>query len=129
MKVLTFLQASTLLAATLFTGGNAYAGSIYTPSIFASGGNQVVCTAVNVAGADLSVTVTIIGLTGNATETCTIGPTDAGGCQAFRNNDAGYCRITVAGLNNAQVAARIRGTFFSRRTTSPFTIFTQVDAR
>ncbi len=129
MKLLTFFQASTLLAATLFTAASANAGSIYTPSIFASGGNQVVCTAVNVAGADLSVTVMIIGLTGNATETCTIGPTDAGGCQAFRNNDTGYCKITVAALTNAQVAARIRGTFFSRRTTSPFTIFTQVDAR
>lgn len=129
MKFCKLLQASTLLAATLFTTGVANAGTIYTPSIFAAGGNQVVCIATNTAGADLSVTVTIVGLGGNSTETCTIGPADAGGCQAFRNNDTGYCKIAVMGLSNAQVAARIRGTFFSRRTTSPFTIFTQVDAR
>ncbi|MGZ9124620.1 MAG: hypothetical protein ACXW48_16420 [Candidatus Binatia bacterium] len=129
MKSAKFVQAVVFCSATLFAGGLAQAGSIYTPAIFSGGGNQVVCIATNATGAPITVTVRIFGVLGDATDTCTIDPNDPGGCQVFRNNDAGFCRITVAALSNAEVAKRVRGVMFSRKTTSPFTVESVVQAQ
>ena len=129
MKSAKFVQALVFCSGTLFAGGLAQAGSISTPAIFQGGGNQIVCIATNATGAPITVTVRIFGVLGDTTDTCTIDPNDPGGCQVFRNNDAGFCRITVAALSNAQVAQQVRGVLFSRKTTSPFTVESIVQAQ
>jgi hypothetical protein len=116
-------------AISLFAIGTANAGSIYTPALFKGGADQLVCIATNTTAATIHVTVKIIGVIGNATETCDLDPNDGGGCQAFRNNDAGYCRITVSSLTNAQVAASVRGVLFTRKTMAPFNIEAVVQAQ
>ncbi|HVV63294.1 MAG TPA: hypothetical protein VHD14_16220 [Pseudolabrys sp.] len=109
--------------------GAAQAGSIATPVLFKGAGNQIICIANNITNQTLNVTVKIIGVLGNDTQTCSLDPNDGGGCQAFRNNDAGYCVISMTGLTNAQVAVRLRGVLISRRTTSPFTTDAVVQAQ
>jgi len=122
----SFVAAMTLGVLPL---GAANAGSISTPVLFKGAGNQIICIANNITNATLSVTVKIVGVLGNDTQTCSLGPNDAGGCEAFRNNDAGYCIISMTGLSNAQVAQRLRGVLISRRTTSPFTTDAVVQAQ
>jgi hypothetical protein len=119
--------ATALVVAPL---GAAQAGQIVTPVLFTGSGNQIICVANNITAATVNnVTVRIFGVLGNATETCNIAAHDGGGCQAFRNNDAGYCVISIPGMSNAQVAARLRGSMMARKTTSPFTIDAVVQAQ
>jgi hypothetical protein len=120
------LLAGICLGAFGFTG--AQAGSIQTPIMFSGGGNQIVCIASNASTQSVTVTVLIIGFFGNSAQTCTLTPADRNGCQAFRD-DAGRCRITVAGLTNAQVRERVRGVLFGRTTAPPFTTFWSVQAQ
>jgi hypothetical protein len=124
-------SASAAVAVALsFISFGAQAGQIVTPILFQGSGNQVVCVANNVTAQTVNnVTVRIYGVIGNATETCNIPAHNADGCQVFRNNDAGYCVISIPGMSNAQVAARLRGVLFVRKTTSPFTIDAAVEAR
>jgi hypothetical protein len=79
------------------------------------------------AGAAITVTVRIVGFSGNSQDTCNLPAGDTNGCQVFRNNDAGHCRISSA-VDTNTLRARVRGVLFSRRTTSPFTIFAVVQA-
>ena len=116
-------------ALSLFATGAANAGMIFTPAIFLGGGTQIVCIATNTTGGVIHVTVRIVGVLGNATQTCALDPNDGGGCQVTRDNDAGYCRISVTGLTNAQVASQVRGVLFSRKTVSPFTVESIVQAQ
>src|SRR5690349_3350433 len=94
----TSLGASALaLAATT----SAIAGSISTPTIFKGDSDQIVCIATNVTAAPIHVVVRIYGFGANATTTCDVDPNDPGGCEAFRNADGGFCKITVAAMSNA----------------------------
>ena len=116
------------LACVFLSHGAAHAGTISTPIIFLGGGNQLVCIANNVSAQAITVTVTIIGITGNSTQTCALPAFDRNGCQSFRNNDSGHCRIAVTGAEQEEVAARVRGVLFARTTVSPFTIGPLVQA-
>ena len=109
--------------------GAANAGSIFTPALFKGSSDQIVCIATNVTAASIHVSVKIWGVLGNAAQTCTLAPHDAGGCQAFRNGDAGYCQIFVGTMTDAQVAASLRGVLLSRKTMAPFTVEASVAAR
>jgi hypothetical protein len=113
----------------LFQAAAANAGSIYTPTIFKGDSDQIVCVATNVTAAQIHVVVRIFGFGANATTTCDVDPNDPGGCEAFRNADGGYCRITVAAMSNAQVAASLRGILFARKTTAPFAVSQIVQAQ
>lgn len=121
--------ALTAAALSLCAIGTANAGAIYTPALFLGSSTQLVCIATNTTGGVLNVRVTIIGVLGNATQTCALDPNDGGGCQTFRDNDAGYCKITVNGLTNAQVAQQVRGVLFTRKTVAPFAIEAVVQAQ
>jgi hypothetical protein len=113
----------------LTLSGVANAGQIATPVLFLGGANQVVCIANNVSNQTQQVTVSILGLIGGfATDTCTLDPGDAGGCQVSLNNDGGYCTIEASG-GDKKVQQNFRGVLFNRLTSSPFTIFTSVEAR
>lgn len=116
-----------VLAVALSHFGAAQARTISTPMIFKGGGDQLVCIASNVSSQPITVRVTIIGVLGNASSTCTLPAGDNDGCQAFRNNDAGRCTITAAG-EQSEVKARVRGVLFTRKITSPFTIEGAVQA-
>jgi hypothetical protein len=111
MKSRAFLSALTLAATTFFAGGLVHAGEIQTPTIFSFGGDQVVCIATNASNQPINVRVRIFGTggSGTATETCEIARNDADGCQAFKNNSGGFCRITVTGMTDAQVRKNVRG--------------------
>jgi len=124
------MKAALAAAGFVFASSAANAGSIYTPMIFMGNTDQLVCVVVNVSNAPITVNVRITGVLGNVADTCTLQPLDAdGSCQVFRNNDAGFCRITVSGLTAAQVAARVRGTLFARKTTAPFSVESVVQAQ
>ena len=124
----TSCRALAALVAVLAQFGMANAGTISTPMIFLGGGNQLVCIASNVSALPTTVTVRIIGTTGTSSQTCALPSGDNGGCQAFRNNDAGRCSISVTNLEQSEVQARVRGVLFARRTTSPFTMEGTVQA-
>jgi hypothetical protein len=110
--------------------GAAQAGSVKTPMIFLGSGTQLVCIANNVHTAAITVVVRIIGTTDTTTQTCTMAAGDRNGCQAFKNGQAGYCTITMGGgLTNADVAARVRGVLFSRKTVAPFAMEGTVQAQ
>jgi hypothetical protein len=123
MKIINLVRgmvAGIVLAGTQL--GTANAGQIATPILFISNtSNQLVCIANNVSGAATTVTVKILSLIGNTqgSDTCTLPVGDRAGCQAFLNT-SGHCVITVSGLTNDQVRARLRGVMFSRSTTGPF---------
>jgi len=124
------LRAALLAAAlSLCATGAANAGAIYTPALFLGSSTQLVCIATNTTGGVVNVRVTIVGVLGTATDTCALDPNDGGGCQVFRDNDAGYCKISVTGLSNAQVAQQVRGVLFTRKTTAPFAIEAVVQAQ
>jgi hypothetical protein len=131
MKSRPLLPALTVAAATLFTCGLAQAGSIQTPTIFSFGGDQVVCIANNASNQTITVRVKIFGTggSGTATETCQLAPNDADGCQAFKNNAGGFCRISVTGMPDAQVRQNVRGVLFSRDTNAPFLLRGLVQAQ
>lgn len=130
MKSRVLKAALAATALSVLSIGAAHAGQIVTPAIFTGSGNQIICVATNITNQTImNVSVRIYGVLGTEMVTCDIEPHDGGGCQAFRNNDAGYCAIVVAGLTNAQVAARLRGSLMARRTTSPFTIDAVVQAQ
>ena len=118
---------SAALVVALFHFGAAHAGTLSTPMIFKGGGDQLVCIASNVSSQPITVRVTIIGVLGNASSTCTLPAGDNDGCQAFRNNDAGRCTITATG-EQSELRARVRGVLFTRKITSPFTIEGAVQA-
>jgi hypothetical protein len=120
--------AATGFALALLGQGAANAGSIYTPIIFLGGADQLVCIASNTEGAPLDITVRIIGSQTTSTTSCTVPAGDRGGCQGFKNNESGRCKISVANLTNAQVRARVRGVMFARKITAPFTIGALVQA-
>jgi hypothetical protein len=120
------LAAATL---TICAIGTANAGSISTPTIFKGDSDQIVCIATNVTAAPIHVVVRIYGFGANATTTCDVDPNDPGGCEAFRAADGGFCKITVAAMTNAQVAASLRGVLFGRKTTAPFAIQQVVQAQ
>lgn len=127
----TFLP-SLFVASLLLAGTTASvsAGTISTPILFSGGGNQHVCIANNVSSVPVQVTVTVLGnLGGSDVENCVLQPNDTNGCQAFLNNQAVHCRISVAGQSSATVQARLRGVLISRTTAPPFTIFATVEAR
>lgn len=127
---LTTKIVMTVAGLTLVQLQAAKAGSISTPILLQGAGNQIICIANNITAAAVNnVTVRIVGVNGNATENCDIAANDGSGCQAFRNNDAGYCVISIPGLTGPQVAARLRGSLIARKTTSPFTIDAVVEAR
>jgi hypothetical protein len=118
------------LAFTILSLGAANAaGFISTPIIFQGDGNQLVCIANNVHTAPITVVVRIVGLTTTVSQTCTLPVGDRDGCEAFKNNDAGHCVISMAGATNADVFARVRGVMFSRKTLSPFSTDAVVEAR
>ena len=119
------------MAFMLLPLGAADAGSLFTPIIFAGSGNQVVCIANNIGTQSIKVTVRIVGLISGAisAQTCTLAAGDFGGCQVFRNNDGGHCQILVSTLEQDQVRAQVRGVMFSRKTSSPFTVESVVQAR
>jgi hypothetical protein len=130
MKLAAFTRLS--LASAGFTIALlkvAKAGVIVTPILFLGGGNQVVCIANNASNQTLTVRVTILSSVNSSftTEVCTLTPTDRAGCQEFLNG-AGHCRISVTTLTNAQVDATVRGVFFARTTSPPFTIGPVVQA-
>jgi len=109
--------------------GVANGGQIATPVLFLGDGDQVVCVANNVSNSTLEVTVSIFGLVGGSnSDTCTLEPEDGGGCQTFLNDDGGYCTIEASGTNRS-VQKNFRGVLFNRITSSPFTVFTSVEAR
>jgi hypothetical protein len=122
-----------LFGATLLLAGGAAsvsAGTISTPILFSGGGNQHVCIANNVSSVPVTVRVTVLGnLGGSDVENCTLQPNDTNGCQAFLNDQAVHCRISVAGQDSATVRARLRGVLINRTTVAPFTIFATVEAR
>jgi len=114
---------------SLLAAGAANAGAIYTPMLFLGDGDQIVCIANNVSPSQITVVVSIRGTSGNTTEQCVLAANDADGCQAFRNGDGGYCRITVKAMTNAEVFANVRGSLFTRKTTPPFAAGAIVQAR
>jgi hypothetical protein len=120
---------SAAMAALLLCAGTASAGSISTPVLFLGGTNQLVCIANNVSDADVTVKVRIIGTVSTTTETCTIPPNDAGGCQNFLNDQSGYCVIFNNKLTDAELKQRVRGVMFTRSTTPPFSIEAEVQAQ
>jgi hypothetical protein len=129
MKILSFSRRfGAGLAVAILSLGAASAGTISTPMIFLGGGNQLICIASNVSSTATTVIVRIIGTTGVSAQTCALPAGDNDGCQAFRNNDAGRCTITVNNLEQSEVRARIRGVLFSRRITAPFTMEGTVQA-
>jgi len=73
--------------------------------------------------------VRIFGFGANGTTTCDVNPNDPGGCEAFRDADGGFCKITVSAMSNAQVAASLRGVLFARKTTAPFAVGQLVQAQ
>jgi hypothetical protein len=119
------------MAFTLLPLGAAHAGSLFTPIIFAGSGNQIVCIANNVGTQTIKVTVRIIGLIsgGVSSQSCSLAAGDHEGCQAFRNNDGGHCQITVTSLEQDQLRAQVRGVMFSRKTVSPFSVESAVQAQ
>ena len=108
--------------------GIANAGTLSTPIIFLGGGNQLICIANNVSLQAITVTVRIVGFSGTSQQVCTLAAGDTNGCQAFRNNDAGHCRI-ISNLEQTELQARARGVLFSRSTTAPFLIRALVQAQ
>lgn len=125
--------SASLIAASLFSIAAtipAQAGKIVTPMLFMGGTNQLVCIATNATSSTINVKVKIIGnLGGVGTENCTLTANDTAGCQAFLNDNAGHCRISMDNNTNAEVREKVRGVMFNRLTTSPFTIETSVEAR
>jgi hypothetical protein len=128
MKMLSTTLAATLIS--VFTVLPAQAGKIVTPMLFMGDTNQLVCVATNASSSTIKVKVKIIGnLGGVGTESCTLTANDTNGCQAFLNNNAGHCRISIDGTSNASVREKVRGVMFNRSTTGPFIIETSVEAR
>ena len=117
------------LAFTLASAGVVNAGQIETPILFLGGTTQLVCVASNATSQSVTVTVSIIGNVGTSTDTCTLPASDRNGCQVFRNNESGRCRIAVTGLTNNQVRGRVRGVMFTRVTTLPPRIGAVVQAQ
>ena len=127
-----FNISRTAFAATAFallSFGSANAGSINTPIIFLGSGTQLVCIGNNVHNTPLTVTVRIVGLNTNSQQTCTLPVGDREGCQAFKNGESGRCQIIINGLTNAEVAQRVRGVMFSRKTVAPFAMEGTVQAQ
>lgn len=121
------------IALCLLNLGSANAGQIATPVIFQGDGDQLICIANNTTNIVTSVTVRIVrtgGVGGDAQQTCSLAANGQdNSCEVFLNNAAGWCRITVNGLTNDAVRARIRGVLFSRRITSPFRTDSVVQAQ
>lgn len=127
-----FKGSRSILASMVFTLlplGVAQAGSVKTPMIFLGGGTQLVCIANNVHSAQVTVVVKIIGTVDNAQQSCVLPAGDRDGCQAFKNGQAGYCVISIAGMTNAEVATRVRGVLFTRKTVAPFAMEGTVQAQ
>ena len=130
MNAFNVLRGVITVVALTFSHVVANAGTISTPILFLSNNtNQVVCVANNVGTTSISVVVTIRGLvSGGATSTCALSPSDRGGCQvAFFG--AGQCRISNPNLTNQQLRDRVRGVMFTRPTTSPFALEAVVQAQ
>ena len=128
MKMLSTAVAAALISA--FTVLPAQAGKIVTPMLFMGGTNQLICIATNASNTTIIVKVNILGnLGGVGTETCTLTANDTNGCQAFLNNNAGHCRISIVGTSDAVVREKVRGVMFNRSTSPPFSIETSVEAR
>ncbi len=104
--------------------------TLFTPYIFTGGGNQLVCIANNISNTTVSVKVRIVGLIHNSNENCSLPSGDRDGCQAFRDNESGYCRIIVVGVPAGDGLKYVRGVLFARKTTSaPFTMEGAVQAQ
>jgi hypothetical protein len=125
--VSSVLRSTVVGLGCLCLTGAASAGQIATPMLFLGGGNQLVCIANNVSAQAITVTVRIIGVSGDTTDTCALAAGDRDGCQVTRT-DAGWCRITAGNIETEVLRSRVRGVLFNRRTTSPFTIETAVQA-
>jgi len=118
---------ATIALSIIFTFGmraSASAGTITSSALFAGGpSGQNVCVAINVGKAPISVTVKVIGLSLNDTETCTVQPNDVNSsCQAFLN-DFAFCSVTTANTKN------VRAVLMNRSTASPFTVFATAEVR
>jgi hypothetical protein len=129
MKVFSISSGALAFAAFTLVSLNAvHAGSISTPIIFLGDSTQLVCIANNVTNASIAVTVRIIGQSTTTVNNCTLPVGDRNGCQAFKNGESGHCVIVMSNLTSAEVAQRVRGVLFSRKTAGPFTLEAVVQA-
>ena len=82
-----------------------------------------------VSGSQITVAVKVVGQSTSKTESCTLPAGDRNGCQSFKYDESGHCVITINALTNEQVAARVRGVLFSRKTVPPFSLEAVVQAQ
>jgi hypothetical protein len=128
MKVFS-ISCSAVMAFILVSIGAAHAGAINTPIIFLGSGTQLVCIANNVTASPVAVSVRIVGQSTTTTQNCTLPAGDRNGCQAFKNGESGHCTIIINNVTSAEVAQRVRGVMFSRKTVAPFAMEGTVQAQ
>jgi hypothetical protein len=121
--------ALALMASMLLSLSAVHAGTLNTPIIFLGSGTQLVCIANNVTASPIAVVVRIVGQSTTTTQSCNLPAGDRNGCQAFKNGESGHCSITMSNLTNAEVAQRVRGVMFSRKTVAPFAMEGTVQAQ
>ena len=105
------------------------AGRLVTPPLFSGGANhQNVCVAINVGNQPIEVTVEIIGLLADESDTCTVLPNDLDSSCQVAIEDFAFCRV-ITDFGQPRTTRVVRVVLMNRLTIAPFTIETAVEAR